>query len=148
MGLSRCARCGCDFSAEEFKYEDETGRTVCERCFQTTPSEGGASQPGFTMLRAISVLLRVVALVGLISGAVLAHLRFEYSIILAIEAAVTGMLIFLACIVLSELLRLGLCVERELTRISAVSQRILGLIQERGQESRLPIEGEGEGSSR
>lgn len=134
MALNRCARCGRDIAAGAFKFQDDDGLVVCEDCFHSSVAGRDAQGRNFSMLRAVSVLLKVVGFVGLIGGVVLAHVAFERSVSRAIEAGISGVFIFLVCIVLSELLRLGLSVEREVSRTAAIAQRMLDLMRERAGE--------------
>ncbi len=132
MELHRCSRCGRDVSAEEFKYEWREGEILCEDCFQGASQQPQSRPTDFALLGVASILLKVLAVIALAGGFALAHFRYEYSRPLAIEAAISGIVIFLACLVFSELIRLGLSIDKKLRSIADTVVSMFKLVQKRG----------------
>ncbi|MCX6338427.1 MAG: hypothetical protein NTX71_00715 [Candidatus Aureabacteria bacterium] len=132
--MINCAQCNRDISSESFRYEADDGRILCEECFhgeEATPEPHGAK---FGFLRVLVQMLKIMGFVGLAGGAVLAHSSYGYNGLISAGAAICGILIFLACLILSELVRLGLSLEQGIERVSLSTDRLLNLIraQEKG----------------
>ena len=132
MELHRCSRCARDISAEEFKYEWREGEMLCEDCFQGASQKPQSRPTDFALLRVVSILLKILAVIALAGGFALSLFRYDYSRPLAIEAAISGIVIFLACLVFSELIRLGLSIDKKLRTITDTVSSMLNLVQKRG----------------
>jgi hypothetical protein len=118
MEAAKCSRCGRDLAFEEIRYEGEHGEKLCEHCFRNAGSTSRIRPEGFVALRAVAVLLKVVAVIVLAGSIALAHFRFGYGRLLALETALSGIVIFFVCITVSEMIRLGLSVEKKLGHLA------------------------------
>jgi hypothetical protein len=127
-GTKGCARCSRDLSGEQFLYEDERGRIVCERCFGGDAPPRPEPEKNTGILRGAVILLKVLAFIVLLSGAVLSQAYFAFSGFLALQAAVSGVVAFVVCIVLSEMLALALKIQRQ---VAAIDKRTAALLNER-----------------
>lgn len=138
MTMINCAQCNRDISSESFRYEADDGRILCEACFQSDEATPEPHQATFAFLRGIVGVLKIMAFVGLAGGAVLAHSSYGYNGLISAGAAICGILIFLACLILSELVRLGLSLEQGIERVSLNMDRLLNLLMTQKKEPVVP----------
>ncbi len=136
--MSNCAQCGRDISSESFRYETEDDRILCEACFRSEEAAPEPYRPRFGFLRGMVGALRIVAFVSFAGGAVLAQSSYGYNAVLSAGAAICGIVISLVCIIVSEIVRLGLSIESGLERISMNMDRIIALRREQEEEPAVP----------
>jgi hypothetical protein len=129
METAKCSRCGRDLAFEEIRYEGEHGEKLCEHCFQNAGSIPRIRPAGFVALRAVAVLLKVVAVVVLAGSIAFAHFRLGYGRLLALETAISGIVIFFVCITVSEMIRLGLSVEKKLEHLADAIDSLSTLVK-------------------
>ncbi|MDD5557411.1 MAG: hypothetical protein PHN82_09195 [bacterium] len=123
-GASACRRCGRDLSGDPIKYEADDGRILCEGCFRATAEWAAAPPPAFLLLRGAAWALRIIAVLALAGGAIAARLGGGPGGGIRPDALLAAALVFLSCVVLSELARLGLAVHGRLGEIGARLARL------------------------
>jgi hypothetical protein len=74
------------------------------------------------------------AVAGLAGGAAIAHLGREGGWLIPAAGLALGAGVFLGCLALAELIRLGLSVEASLKRLSGAVDRIEGVLYEGGDD--------------
>lgn len=125
--MARCAGCGAEIPTGIFAYEGDDGNPLCRRCFGVSEAGGGRRPArGFPLLRALSVAFRVFAAAGLAGGAVIARLAPPGDRFAAAAGLVLGAGVFIACLALAEVMRLGLSLEASLDRLSREVERMGG----------------------
>jgi len=128
VSMVNCARCTRDISSESFRYEADDGRILCEECFYGEEGTPEPYQAKFGFLRGLVQILKILAFVSLVGGAVLAHSSYGYNVLVSAGAAICGIFIFLVCLIVSELVRLGLSLEQGIERVSLSTDRLLNLL--------------------
>ena len=129
--MALCARCRAEIPPGIFTYEGDDGRALCPRCFRGSCGDDDRPGPrGFALLRGLAVAFRVCAVTGLAGGAAIAHLGREGVWLIPAAGLVLGAGVFLGCLALAELIRLGLSVEASLNRLSGAVERIEGVLYE------------------
>jgi hypothetical protein len=130
-GAPVCVRCGRDVAAEPIKYEAGDGRILCEHCFRVEGELPPGEQAPFTALRVLGRLLKVLAFLGLAGGLMMAYLSRGSDLVVDTVTAVNGVLIFLTCVILSELIRLGLSIHAGVQRMNRAAERLVRAARER-----------------
>jgi len=136
--MVNCAQCSRDISSESFRYEADDGRILCEACFRSEEATPEPYRAKFGFLRGLVRALKIMAFVSLVGGAVLAHSSYGYNALISAGAAICGIVISLVCIIVSELVRLGLSIESGLEHISLNMDRILDLLGEQEEKPAVP----------
>jgi len=126
--MVNCAQCTRDIPSESFRYEADDGRILCEECFYGEEETPEPYQAKFGFLRGLVQILKILAFVSLVGGAVLVHSSYGYNTLIAAGAAICGIFIFFVCLIVSELVRLGLSLEQGIERVSLSTDRLLNLL--------------------
>lgn len=128
--MALCARCRAEIPAGAFTYEGEDGSPLCPRCFREGGGDTAPGPRGYALLRGLAVVLRLCAVAGLAGGAAIAHLSRGGGGIVPAAGLALGAGVFLVCLAMAELIRLGLSVEASLDRLSDSVDRIEGVLHD------------------
>lgn len=125
-----CARCRAEIPPGVFTYEGDDESPLCPRCFRMSGGDDAPGTRGSFLLRGLAVVFRLCAVAGLAGGAAIAHLAREGARIVPVAGLALGAGVFLGCLAISELIRLGLSVEASLDRLSGAVERIEGVLHD------------------
>lgn len=128
MSVANCVQCRRDISDEPFRYEANDGRILCEKCFYLEETVVEPRQAGFGFLRGMMYALKIAGFISLVGSMVIAHSIYGYNPLVAVAATISGMIVFIICIIVSELIRLGLSIQNGLMRISSNTDRFPDLL--------------------
>ncbi|MEJ2744406.1 MAG: hypothetical protein P8123_01780 [bacterium] len=131
MSVVNCAQCRRDISSEPFRYEANDGRILCEGCFYREEKAVEPNRAGFGFLRGMVYAFKIVAAIGLIGGLMFAHSIHLYNPFISAAAIIISIIVFIVCIVVSELIRLGLSIQDGIMRISVNMDRFPDLLMGR-----------------
>lgn len=124
VSMVNCAQCRRDISSDPFRYEADDGRILCERCFSVEEAVVAPRQAGFGFLRGMARALKIAAVICLIGGLVIAHSIYGCNPLVSAAAIISGVVVFIVCIIVSELIRLGLSIQNGLMRVSINTDRL------------------------
>lgn len=124
MEQTRCAACGGDAGSGGVGYESDDGHLLCESCFYRAADAAETPRGRFAFLRAAAVVLKFFAFVALAGALFSAHSRYADNPLPAAGTALLGILVFLASMLLSEMLRLGISLDERVAHISRTLDRL------------------------
>lgn len=131
VSMVNCAKCHRDMPSEPFRYEANDGRILCEKCFYREEAVVEPHRAGFGFLKVMGHALKIVAVIGLVGGLTFAHSVYGINPLISAAAIISGIVVFIICIVVGELIRLGLSIQDGLMRVSINMDRLPDLIKER-----------------
>jgi len=123
-----CAECGSDVTAQNIRFQDEKGSTLCERCYGVSRSGG---EP-LASARAIVMALRIAAYVVLAITFVSVLLRMSVPDFAMFQIALYGTFAFLIFIALGEGIGILLIIHRHSMENRLKLKRILDTLEQTG----------------